>query len=315
MPVVGASKRAKELDSSEEEEDSRSTAAKGGGAKRDRMPVVGASSSSSASASTFTSASAPPRTPTAARDGAKEALIIAVGRDGRVLHDVPSDHYCLYWSLLHAFSTQLPPAHQAHVEAIGHLQNDHPARSFLLDLAQSMETNDLLHTIWDLEGNERNDIISTLEQSILEKAAEEDFKRGEGRTMASLLNKMRSGVTKPWGTELILTYFILSLYDVGVRVIRDLPQVSSAPSLHFYLNEASCVPHIRRTPPHSAALRRTPSTHASPAAPPHRARHGMCHFPAHFGVLLHRCPHEITPLCTPSPPTPPPFTPRRHARR
>lgn len=136
-----------------------------------------------------------------------------------MLHDVPSDHYCLYWSLLHAFSTQLPLAHQAHVEAIGHLQNDHPARSFLLDLAQSMETNDLLDTIWDLDGNQRND-IPTLERSILEKAAPEDFKRGEGQTMASLLNKMRSPVTKPWGTELILTYFIPSLYDVGVRVLH-----------------------------------------------------------------------------------------------
>jgi hypothetical protein len=35
-----------------------------------------------------------------------------------------------------------------------------------------------------------------------------------------LLNKMRSRVTKPWGTELILTYFIPSMYDVGVRVLH-----------------------------------------------------------------------------------------------
>ena len=82
-----------------------------------------------------------------------------------------------------------------------------------------MEANDLLETVWDLEGLGRVD-VPTLEKSIVEKAETEDFKRGEGSTVASLLNKMRSRVTKPWGTELILTYFIPSMYDVGVRVLH-----------------------------------------------------------------------------------------------
>jgi hypothetical protein len=176
--------------------------------------AAAASAASSSSASTFSSAYTRP-----AKDAAEEALRTAVSRDGRLLHDVPPDHYCLYSSLLHAFTTQLPPVHQAHMDAREHMLTTKPAHSFLAAIASSMEANDLLETVWELDGLERVD-IPTLEKSIVEKAEPADFKRGEGSTVASLLNKMRSQVTKPWGTELILTYFIPSMYDVGVRVLH-----------------------------------------------------------------------------------------------
>jgi hypothetical protein len=188
------------------------------------QPLPAAGKSVVRPTATFASASAvapsaPPPTRMAAKDAAEEALRTAVSMDGRLLHDVPADHYCLYSSLLHAFTTQLPPVHPAHMDAREHMLTNKPAHSFLAAIASSMEANDLLETVWDLEGLGRVD-VPTLEKSIVEKAEPADFKRGEGSTVASLLNKMRSRVTKPWGTELILTYFIPSMYDVGVRVLH-----------------------------------------------------------------------------------------------
>ena len=159
----------------------------------------------------------------AAYAAAYQSLRVSAEEQGLSLHDVPADHYCLYSSLLHAFAKQLPATHPACLDATVHMQTRHPARSLLDAIATFMEANDHnLGCLWEFDPREleRADTVATLGDLIIQHADDTAFPRGGERTVAAVLQQMRSKATKPWGTELILAYFIPSMYDVEVRVLH-----------------------------------------------------------------------------------------------
>ena len=149
---------------------------------------------------------------------AYRALEGALASRGLQYHWVENDHHCLYWALLHAFTSQLPATHKANIDAQKHYKNDCPPKALLHSITTYMANHECLHSLWDMEDLSRYDAEEcTLEKTILRIADWADFKRGQKRSVASLLQKMQTE-SKPWGTEIVLTFFVPVLYDVVVTV-------------------------------------------------------------------------------------------------